>query len=121
VALGPPLEAAAAGIGAPGSPRHFWATLIVLVVELCIYRRLGVGAGTHRPQERNKAGLQRFLVFGMMALGSFFQASCWRTWLVDGKHGGVPAGAARPCGAVVGVIRSAGRSCRRLAGPDPTI
>ena len=53
---------------------HFWATLIVLGVG---WNFAFVGASalvleTHRPQERNKVqAFNDFLVFGMMAVGSF--------------------------------------------------
>ena len=53
---------------------HFWATLIVLGVG---WNFAFVGASalvleTHRPQERNKVqAFNDFLVFGMMAIGSF--------------------------------------------------
>jgi MFS family permease len=59
VALGLALEAVGAMIGLSGiTAMHFWATLIVLE--------------THRPQERNKVqAFNDFLVFGMMAVGSF--------------------------------------------------
>ncbi len=75
VALGLSLEAVAATIGLSGvTAMHFWATLIVLGMGW----NLGfVGASalvleTHRPQERNKVqALNDFLVFGMMAVGSF--------------------------------------------------
>ena len=53
---------------------HFWSTLIVLGIGW----NLGfVGASalvleTHRPEERNKVqAFNDFLVFGMMAVGSF--------------------------------------------------
>src|SRR5882757_9116712 len=75
VALGLVLEALAAAIGLSGiSAMHFWATLIVLGVG---WNFAFVGASalvleTHRPQERNKVqAFNDFLVFGMMALGSF--------------------------------------------------
>src|SRR6266516_2200032 len=75
VALGLLLEAAAAGIGLAGvTAMHFWATLIVLGVG---WNFAFIGASalvleTHRPQERNKVqAFNDFLVFGMMALGSF--------------------------------------------------
>jgi len=75
VALGLVLEAAAAGIGLSGiTAPHFWATLIVLGVG---WNFAFVGASalvleTHRPAERNKVqALNDFLVFGMMAIGSF--------------------------------------------------
>ena len=75
VALGLLLEAAAAAIGLSGiTAMHFWATLIVLGVG---WNFAFIGASalvleTHRPQERNKVqAFNDFLVFGMMALGSF--------------------------------------------------
>src|SRR6202790_4165121 len=75
VATGLLLEACAAAIGLSGiTALHFWMTLIVLGVGW----NLGfVGASalvleTHRPQERNKVqAFNDFLVFGMMAIGSF--------------------------------------------------
>jgi MFS family permease len=75
VAIGLLLEAGAATIGLSGiTAMHFWATLIVLGVGW----NLGfVGASalvleTHRPQERNKVqAFNDFLIFGVMALGSF--------------------------------------------------
>jgi MFS family permease len=75
VALGLMLEAAAAGIGLSGiTALHFWATLIVLGVG---WNFAFIGASalvleTHRPNERNKVqAFNDFLVFGMMAVGSF--------------------------------------------------
>jgi MFS family permease len=75
VALGLLLEASAATIGLTGiTAMHFWATLIVLGVG---WNFSFVGASalvleTHRPQERNKVqAFNDFLVFGMMAVGSF--------------------------------------------------
>jgi MFS family permease len=75
VATGLLLEAAAATIGLTGiTAFHFWATLIVLGVG---WNFGFVGASalvleTHRPQERNKVqAFNDFLVFGMMAIGSF--------------------------------------------------
>src|SRR6516164_2950140 len=75
VALGLALEAAAATIGLSGiTAPHFWATLIVLGVG---WNFAFVGASalvleTHLPQEKNKVqAFNDFLVFGMMALGSF--------------------------------------------------
>jgi len=75
VALGLSLEAAGAMIGLSGiTAMHFWATLIVLGAG---WNFAFVGASalvleTHRPQERNKVqAFNDFLVFGMMALGSF--------------------------------------------------
>ena len=75
VATGLLLEAVAATIGLSGiTAMHFWATLIVLGIG---WNFGFVGASalvleTHRPQERNKVqAFNDFLVFGMMALGSF--------------------------------------------------
>jgi MFS family permease len=75
VALGLLLEALAAAIGLSGlTTLHFWATLIVLGVG---WNFGFVGASalvleTHRPQERNKVqAFNDFLVFGIMAIGSF--------------------------------------------------
>jgi MFS family permease len=75
VALGLSLEAAGAMIGLSGiTAMHFWATLIVLGVG---WNFSFVGASalvleTHRSQERNKVqAFNDFLVFGMMAVGSF--------------------------------------------------
>src|SRR5271154_4089859 len=75
VATGLLLEAAAATLGLSGiTTMHFWATLIVLGVG---WNFSFVGASalvleTHRPQERNKVqAFNDFLVFGMMAIGSF--------------------------------------------------
>jgi MFS family permease len=75
VALGLLLEAAGAAIGLSGiTALHFWATLIVLGVG---WNFSFVGASalvleTHRPAERNKVqAFNDFLIFGMMAVGSF--------------------------------------------------
>jgi MFS family permease len=75
VGLGLSLEAVGAAIGLSGiSAMHFWATLIVLGVG---WNFSFVGASalvleTHRPAERNKVqAFNDFLVFGMMAVGSF--------------------------------------------------
>lgn len=75
VAAGLLLEAGAATIGLSGiSAMHFWIALIVLGVG---WNFGFVGASalvleTHRPQERNKVqAFNDFLVFGMMAVGSF--------------------------------------------------
>ncbi|RXG96533.1 MFS transporter [Bradyrhizobium zhanjiangense] len=75
VAAGLLLEASAAGIGLSGiTAMHFWATLIVLGVGWN-FSFIGASAlvlETHRPQERNKVqAFNDFLVFGMMAIGSF--------------------------------------------------
>src|SRR5881227_4231491 len=75
VAIGLSLEAVGATIGLSGiTALHFWATLIVLGIG---WNFGFVGASalvleTHRPQERNKVqAFNDFLVFGMMAVGSF--------------------------------------------------
>src|ERR1700748_450623 len=75
VATGLLLEACAATIGRSEiTAMHFWATLITLGVG---WNFGFVGASalvleTHRPQERNKVqAFNDFLVFGMMAVGSF--------------------------------------------------
>ena len=75
VALGLLLEAAAAGIGLAGiTAPHFWANLIVLGIG---WNFSFVGASalvleTHRPNEKNKVqAFNDFLVFGMVAIGSF--------------------------------------------------
>ncbi|RTM06004.1 MAG: MFS transporter [Bradyrhizobiaceae bacterium] len=75
VAAGLLLEAGAAGIGLSGlTAMHFWATLIVLGVgwNLSFVGASALVLETHRPQERNKVqAFNDFLVFGMMAIGSF--------------------------------------------------
>jgi MFS family permease len=75
VALGLSLEAVGAMIGLSGiTAIHFWSTLIVLGVG---WNFSFVGASalvleTHRPAERNKVqAFNDFLIFGMMAVGSF--------------------------------------------------
>jgi MFS family permease len=75
VALGLSLEAIGAMIGLSGiTAMHFWATLVVLGVG---WNFGFVGASalvleTHRRQERNKVqAFNDFLIFGMMAVGSF--------------------------------------------------
>jgi MFS family permease len=75
VAAGLLLEAGAATIGLSGiTAMHFWATLIVLGMGWN-FSFIGASAlvlETHRPQERNKVqAFNDFLVFGMMAIGSF--------------------------------------------------
>jgi MFS family permease len=75
VALGLALEAVGAMIGLSGiTAMHFWATLMVLGVGWN-FSFIGASAlvlETHRPQERNKVqAFNDFLVFGMMAVGSF--------------------------------------------------
>src|ERR1700754_4877885 len=75
VALGLALEAVGAMIGPSGiTAPHFWATLMVLGLG---WNFGFVGASamvleTHLPQEKNKVqAFNDFLVFGMMAIGSF--------------------------------------------------
>jgi MFS family permease len=75
VATGLLLEAVAAIVGLTGiTAMHFWATLIVLGMG---WNFGFVGASalvleTHRPEERNKVqAFNDFLVFGLMAVGSF--------------------------------------------------
>src|ERR1700748_1474659 len=75
VAAGLLLEALAATVGLSGiTAVHFWATLIVLGIG---WNFGFVGASalvleTHRAEERNKGqAFNDFLVFGMMAVGSF--------------------------------------------------
>ena len=75
VATGLLLEACAAIVGLSGlTAMHFWGTLIVLGIG---WNFSFVGASalvleTHRPEERNKVqAFNDFLVFGMMAVGSF--------------------------------------------------
>jgi MFS family permease len=106
VALGLLLEAAASGIGLSGiTAMHFWATLIVLGVgwNFALYRRLRAGAGNASAAGTQQgAGVQRFP--GVRDDGAgivLVRPVAGALRLVDGKHGGVPAGAARPCGAVV--------------------
>jgi len=75
VAIGLALEATAATIGMSGiTPMHFWVMLIVLGMGWN-FGFIGASAlvvQTHRPEERNKVqAFNDFLVFGMMALGSF--------------------------------------------------
>jgi MFS family permease len=75
VAIGLVLEALAATIGLSGiTAMHFWATLVVLGGGWN-FSFIGASAlvlETHLPQERNKVqAFNDFLVFGMMALGSF--------------------------------------------------
>jgi MFS family permease len=75
VAAGLLLEALGATVGLSGvTAMHFWATLIVLGIG---WNFGFVGASalvleTHRVEERNKVqAFNDFLVFGMMAVGSF--------------------------------------------------
>lgn len=75
VAVGLLMEAGAAVIGLSGvTAPHFWAGLVLLGVG---WNFSFVGASalvleTHRPQEKNKVqAFNDFLVFGMVAIGSF--------------------------------------------------
>jgi MFS family permease len=75
VAIGLVLEAIAAVIGLSGiTTMHFWAGLVVLGIGWN-FGFIGASAlvlESHRPQERNKVqAFNDFLVFGVMALGSF--------------------------------------------------
>jgi MFS family permease len=75
VAAGLALEAIAAVIGIAGiSAMHFWVCLVVLGIGWN-FGFIGASAlvlETHRPQERNKVqAFNDFLVFGLMAVGSF--------------------------------------------------
>jgi MFS family permease len=87
VAAGLLLEAAGAAVGLSGiTAMHFWVTLIVLGIG---WNFGFVGASalvleTHRSEERNKVqAFNDFLVFGMMAVGSFSSASFWP--ITDGR------------------------------------
>ena len=75
VAIGLSLEAVGAMIGLSGiTALHFWATLIVLGVgwNLSFVGASALVLETHRAAERNKVqAFNDFLVFGMMAVGSF--------------------------------------------------
>ncbi|MGZ5870848.1 MAG: MFS transporter [Bradyrhizobium sp.] len=75
VAAGLLLEAGGAAVGLSGiTAMHFWATLIVLGVgwNLGFVGATALVLETHRPEERNKVqAFNDFLVFGMMAVGSF--------------------------------------------------
>jgi MFS family permease len=75
VAIGLALEATAATIGLSGvTALHFWTVLVVLGIGWN-FGFIGASAlvlETHQPQERNKVqAFNDFLVFGVMALGSF--------------------------------------------------
>jgi MFS family permease len=75
VAAGFMLEASAAAIGLSGiTAMHFWIGLIVLGLgwNLSFIGASALVLETHRPQERNKVqAFNDFLIFGMMAIGSF--------------------------------------------------
>ena len=75
VAIGLSLEAVGAAIELSGlTAMHFWTCLIVLGVgwNLSFVGASALVLETHRPAERNKVqAFNDFLVFGMMAVGSF--------------------------------------------------
>src|SRR6202158_4681367 len=116
VAVGLTLEAVAATIGLSGiTAWHFWATLIVLGVG---WNFGFVGASalvleTHRPQERNKVqAFNDFLVFGMMAVGSFSSGQLLANYGWGAGHlVGVP-----PVAVGVAVLATASFARRRRAG-----
>jgi len=72
---------------------------------------------THLPQERNKVqAFNDFLVFGMMAIGSFLVRPVARQLrLVGGEPRGLSAGAARPGGAGAGLF------CQAAAQPPQAL
>jgi MFS family permease len=94
VAAGVLLEAGSAAIGLTGvTAVHFWTTLVVLGIGW----NLGfVGASalvleTHRPEERNKVqAFNDFLVFGMMAIGSFSSGQLLANFGAVGPGGAGP-------------------------------
>ena len=93
-------------------------------VELCIYRRVGAGAGdASAAGTQQGAGLQRFP--GVRDDGAglvLFRPVAGALRLVDGKHGGVSAGAARPCGFVVASFAKRRAKLRAVDEiPDPSI
>jgi len=75
VAFGLLVEAAAAVVGLSGiTAMHFWICLILLGLgwNFSFIAATSLVVETHRPQERNKVqAFNDFLVFGVMALGSF--------------------------------------------------
>ena len=84
VAIGLLLEAVAASIGLSGlTALHFWAVLVVLGLGWN-FSFIGASAlvlETHRPAERNKVqAFNDFLVFGVMALGSFSSGQLLATY-----------------------------------------
>src|SRR3984957_12834456 len=120
VALGLALEAAGAMIGLSGiTAMHFWATLIVLGIG---WNFGFVGASalvleTHRLQERNKVqAFNDFLVFGMMAVGSFSSGQ------LLANYGWAPATpAVYPPGLLrLAVLAAASLAKRRAALPQIT-
>jgi MFS family permease len=79
VAMGLALEGLAATIGLSGiTVHHFWAGLVVLGLgwNLSFVGASALVLETHRPQERNKVqAFNDFLVFGVMAIGSFLSGN----------------------------------------------
>ena len=75
VTFGLLVEAAAAAVGLSGiAAMHFWICLVLLGLgwNFSFIAATALVVETHRPQERNKVqAFNDFLVFGMMALGSF--------------------------------------------------
>lgn len=84
VALGLLLEAVAAVIGMSGlTAMHFWTGLIVLGLgwNFGFISASALVLETHRPQERNKVqAFNDFLVFGLMAIGSFSSGQVLATY-----------------------------------------
>src|SRR5882672_8849026 len=127
VALGLSLEAAGAMIGLSGiTAMHFWATLIVLGVG---WNFSFVGASalvleTHRPQERNKVqAFNDFLVFGMMAVGSFSSGQLLANygWSAVNMVGFPPVGLGLAVLAAASFARRRAASLRVSEFPDPSI
>ena len=114
VAVGLSLEAVAAVIGLSGiTAMHFWATLMVLGrgLEFRLCRRLRAGAGdAFAAGAQQGAGLQRFP--GVRDDGDrvvLIRPVARQLRLERRQLGGVPAGAARSCGAVIGLVRQTPR------------
>src|ERR1700726_3458950 len=93
VAIGLTLEAVGATIGLSGiTAMHFWATLAVLGVgwNFAFVGATALVLETHRPQERNKVqAFNEFLVFGMMAVGSFSSGQLLANYGWSAVHLGV--------------------------------
>ena len=75
VSVGLALEAIAAAVGLSGlTAMHFWSCLVLLGLgwNFSFIASTALVVETHRPEERNKVqAFNDFLVFGMMAIGSF--------------------------------------------------
>jgi MFS family permease len=127
VATGLLLEAVAATIGLSGiTAMHFWATLIVLGVgwNLSFVGASALVLETHRPAERNKVqAFNDFLVFGMMAVGSFSSGQL----LANYGWSAVNMVVFPPVGLGLAVLAAASFARRRAASlrvsefPDPSI